>query len=412
MLLKFSVENFLSIGSKQTIDFTISKKDKLNDSSSEVCGKYVNNVACLLGANGSGKSNLLEAINICYGLMHTSVQSLSSLYPICTKHQTIFFNEQAQLITKHKLLQNKNTVFEIEFINCSKFSKLIIEINNNCIVREYFGVHFEKGWTEIFSYERDTNGKLLKENIYFKDNFKMNKNDFERFKEMKDSTLYAFLCQYQYFGLLLKDCRTKTCSIGFFRCINYEIFAKNLIKNNNFKNFIEKSKDDLIKKINDVADVEIDDIKIDKNFVGQEQVFFLHKKNKKSFWLEIHEESSGTKAIIFLLFLFLNDISTQNSIWIFDEIESGIHPLAIRKILKLFSDKEVNKYNSQIFFSTHQPLFLNDRTKTQIFLSEKNDKLETEIYRLDDVEGVRNDENYLNKYLAGCYGAIPKVKWF
>ncbi|HSQ98046.1 MAG TPA: ATP-binding protein [Rickettsiales bacterium] len=407
MLLKFSVENFLSIGSKQTIDFTISKKDKLNDSSSEVCGKYVNNVACLLGANGSGKSNLLEAINFYFFLTTIPVKSLGIQY--LNDRFQMKLNDQASL--KHKLLEHKNTKLDVEFIDSGKLFKLIIEINNNCIISEYLGVHVERDWTEVFSYQRGSDGKL-KNDIKFKNNFKMNENDLERFKEMNGTTLYAFFGQYKYLKLILSDYEDNLEYCEFFKNLNYEFIANRLIRDNKFMEFIKTSKTVLIDRINDIADVEITDIKIDKNFVGQEQIFFLHKKNKESFWLEINEESSGTRAIIFLLFTFLSGMLERQCVLFFDEIESGIHPLAIRKILKLFSDKEINKYNSQIFFSTHQPLFLNDRTKTQIFLSKKNDKLETEIYRLDDVEGVRNDENYLNKYLVGCYGAIPKVKWF
>lgn len=75
-------------------------------------------------------------------------------------------------------------------------------------------------------------------------------------------------------------------------------------------------------------------------------------------------------------------------------------------------NKKINKYNAQILFSTHQALLLKELTKTQIFIVEKNkEDLTTEIYRLDEVEGVRNDENYAQKYLSGTYGGVPDIDW-
>ena len=82
----------------------------------------------------------------------------------------------------------------------------------------------------------------------------------------------------------------------------------------------------------------------------------------------------------------------------------------VREIINLFSDKTLNKKNAQILFSTHIPLLLDDRNKTQIYLVEKNEDLATELYRLDEVEGVRNDDNFCNKYLMGAYGAVGNIR--
>ena len=97
------------------------------------------------------------------------------------------------------------------------------------------------------------------------------------------------------------------------------------------------------------------------------------------------------------------------SLMIIDEIENRIHPFIIEKLISLFADKTINKNNAQIIFSTHQPYLLSELTKTQIFFTEKED-LETEIYRLDEVDGVRNDDNFYMKYLNGVYGGVPEVR--
>ena len=46
----------------------------------------------------------------------------------------------------------------------------------------------------------------------------------------------------------------------------------------------------------------------------------------------------------------------------------------------------------------------------QIFMVDKTEDLTSFAYRLDDVEGVRTDENFLAKYMSGAYGAFPDIK--
>ena len=103
------------------------------------------------------------------------------------------------------------------------------------------------------------------------------------------------------------------------------------------------------------------------------------------------------------------EVLSNGGVAIIDELDSGLHYEIARKLISLFANKETNTKNCQLFFSTHQPLFLNDRSKSQIFLCYKEDYLDTEIYRLDEITGIRNTENFFEKYLAGEYGATPRL---
>ena len=50
---------------------------------------------------------------------------------------------------------------------------------------------------------------------------------------------------------------------------------------------------------------------------------------------------------------------------------------------------------------------MNDLSKYQLFLVEKTLECESQVYRLDEIEGVRSDDNFFKKYLAGAYGGVP-----
>lgn len=87
-------------------------------------------------------------------------------------------------------------------------------------------------------------------------------------------------------------------------------------------------------------------------------------------------------------------------------MEGDLHPDIIKKLISLFQSRDTNPNKAQLIFSTNQHIHLTHRNKTQIFICEKD-----EIFRLDDVAGVGNDENYFHQYIAGAYGGTPEIKW-
>jgi AAA15 family ATPase/GTPase len=108
----------------------------------------------------------------------------------------------------------------------------------------------------------------------------------------------------------------------------------------------------------------------------------------------------------------LHAILRNGGILIADELEHSLHPDITARILNIFLDKDKNPNNAQLLFTTHNPWFLQDLTKTQIFIIEKNDRGETEVTRLDEIKGVRNDENYFLKYINGEYDGKPRIKLY
>jgi len=94
---------------------------------------------------------------------------------------------------------------------------------------------------------------------------------------------------------------------------------------------------------------------------------------------------------------------------IVDEIESGFHPEALNKLISYFIDMNKEK-TTQIIFSSHSLGFMNKLDMHQIFLVEKKAKCESSVYRLNQVKDIRPDENFLAKYMAGSYGAFPKIR--
>jgi len=94
---------------------------------------------------------------------------------------------------------------------------------------------------------------------------------------------------------------------------------------------------------------------------------------------------------------------------VIDEFENDLHPLMLEPILDLFANPETNPLAAQLIFSTHAIEVLNLVEKSQVMLVEKDEDCLSQAYRLDSIEGIRNDDNFYAKYMAGAYGAVPNL---
>ena len=137
--------------------------------------------------------------------------------------------------------------------------------------------------------------------------------------------------------------------------------------------------------------------------------FGIHKNKKKQFHLPFYMESEGTQILYTMLSLILPALETGSACLI-DEIESSLHPEIIDMILSLFSSKTSNPKGAQLICATHNPIVMSQLSKYQIFLTEKID-CESQLYRLDEIENVRSDDNFFRKYLAGAYGGVPDLDY-
>ena len=159
-------------------------------------------------------------------------------------------------------------------------------------------------------------------------------------------------------------------------------------------------------------DLGLNGINIDKkqgaNGMTTIEVQGLHVFNEQKKQLPIQYESAGTKQLFILLKTILQ-VLDRGGIAVLDEIDINLHPEIVMALFDLFIQPETNPKNAQLLLSTHSHMLLSKLDKYQIVLVEKNENGASEAWRLDEVSGVRADENYYSKYIAGAYGAVPKI---
>lgn len=79
----------------------------------------------------------------------------------------------------------------------------------------------------------------------------------------------------------------------------------------------------------------------------------------------------------------------------------------LEPILDLFANPNTNPNQAQLLFTCHAIEVLNLVHKSQVMLVQKNADCESTASRMDAVVGIRNDDNFYAKYMAGAYGAVP-----
>jgi len=120
-------------------------------------------------------------------------------------------------------------------------------------------------------------------------------------------------------------------------------------------------------------------------------------------------ESAGTRRMFGLAGPWLDILSKGHKVCV-DELESSMHPLMVRELLRLFFSATENPHGAQILFTTHNPLLL-DATllrRDQVWFTDKDAEGEAHLYPLTDYQ-PRKGESLVRGYLSGRYGAVPFI---
>jgi hypothetical protein len=128
--------------------------------------------------------------------------------------------------------------------------------------------------------------------------------------------------------------------------------------------------------------------------------------------LPFDAESEGTKILLSLSGPVLDALEDGDTLLI-DEIDASLHPRLVARILRLFSSPTTNPKHAQLIFATHDTTLLGDQEegeplleRDQVWLVEKNAAGATVLYPLTDFS-PRKGESIVRGYLQGRYGAVP-----
>lgn len=117
-------------------------------------------------------------------------------------------------------------------------------------------------------------------------------------------------------------------------------------------------------------------------------------------------ESDGTLRM-FDIIPALIEMSETDAVFVFDELDRSLHPNMSTRILDQFLALNP-KQNSQIIATTHETNLMNLNTlrRDEIWFTEKNEKGATTLHSLEEF-APRYDKDIRKGYLLGRFGSIP-----
>jgi AAA15 family ATPase/GTPase len=118
-------------------------------------------------------------------------------------------------------------------------------------------------------------------------------------------------------------------------------------------------------------------------------------------------ESKGTQKFFDMIGPIIMALN-EGRIIILDEIDARLHCSIVRYILSFFNSIDRNPNNAQLICNTHDVLLLEENIRRdQIWFVQKNSFGESELYSLNEFSNIRKDDPILKKYLLGTFGAVP-----
>ncbi|WP_243479867.1 AAA family ATPase [Orrella daihaiensis] len=142
--------------------------------------------------------------------------------------------------------------------------------------------------------------------------------------------------------------------------------------------------------------------------VEEHQLRFSHVTEQGQAVFDLMDESNGTRNLLFLAGPVL-DILGKGLTLIIDELDTSLHTLLVRELVRLFHRPEVNTGGAQLIFTTHDTSLLDAPDlfrRDQIWFVEKDLDQASKLVSLSEFS-PRKNEALERGYLIGRYGGIP-----
>lgn len=129
---------------------------------------------------------------------------------------------------------------------------------------------------------------------------------------------------------------------------------------------------------------------------------FTHGENNVLF--SMSEESDGTRRLLDLLEILL---TAESKTYVIDELDRCLHPSLSYKFIETFMERAA-KRNVQLIVTTHESRLMdfNLLRRDEIWFVEKNKAGESHMYSLEEYN-ERFDKKIDKAYLEGRYGGVP-----
>ena len=124
------------------------------------------------------------------------------------------------------------------------------------------------------------------------------------------------------------------------------------------------------------------------------------------------DESAGTRKFFAMVGPILTALEKGLPV-VVDELDAGLHPKLVYRLVELFNSPESNPNNAQLIFNSQTTHLLSTDLfrRDQIWFVEKGMHGVSKLFSLIEIK-VRKTDKFEENYLNGRYGGIPYLEEF
>jgi uncharacterized protein len=400
VIYRLEIENFYSFRDRQVVDLTVPRN--VRDHSERFAPLFENSklrapkVVALFGANASGKSTVLKSLTFLVWLLRDSAKYAGHDVPCQRFNDRISADRPVSIavelgglspLTSHGETEQGIFRYEIELATdngaVASVAKETLRFKRNG----------QGKWTRIF--DRRGNDKVLGSK-----RFPLSGYSHVIKKVRPNTSIVATLAFFEH--------EPAQNIVSLLTSVMSNIwFDKSELQLQNTVKYLHESPD-VLAQLNDEIqriDLGIRNMRIIDTATGPVPQFVHEGLQSDMPW---HLESHGTRSFI-QMYPLVRFALEQGGLAIIDELDLSIHPLVLPEILAWFYDFSKNPSNAQIWFTCQSMSLLEELTKEEVVLCEKDRTGRSHGYSLMDVQSVRRDDNLYKKYLGGAFGAVPHI---
>lgn len=391
MIRNFWVENYFSISERQEMDFEVRSTEDDFMRVEVSPGVYISKLGIIYGANASGKSNMLKALQEVFSLL---------FLPQTDRNEWVSSGEPFALTPE------KPTRMSVSFFVEGVRYDYSITYDRRHIISELME-YYPKRSRSLF-YERAFNGEDMQATIKFGPSIGVKA---KTLSSITQNTLnnHTVLSTYGKVSLA-EDARPiatlynqiKNCVHGVMKSDGSDMLAQ--LRQANTDDRRKKFYIQMLKK----ADFNITDFRIFTDG-KRETVSFVNATSGESFELPIATQSAGTLRYISNL-KYLYDAISGDHVYMLDELGDDLHYDLLLYYINVFL---YNSSASQLIFTSQETGLLaesiiNEHRHT-VWFAEKSHETAASEYTRADRFGLHKNLSLYNAYRIGRLGAKPEL---
>lgn len=431
MLVRFSVENFLSYRDKQAFSMMAGKQTKHPDHVLNINDKRILKGSIFFGANASGKSNLIKAVAFAKSVIERGVKenTLTAMHYRIDKSyaskpgvfQFDFYSNGHFYSYGFALRYDEGRIVEEWLYLCDKNDLAVFERNGEAVTTACKFKSLEsKQQFDVFSKSISDDKLLLTEiserKLVRDDDFRAYKDVSEWFKklivimpesEFVDKISFFANDDNKKYERLLGNFDTGITKIKVEKEDIDEVLSlipadqrtKVRIKIENALNDTSEEYNELILNIKNKS------LRVYKedNLLKVKELLISHGNDEDPF--NLSDESDGTVRLFDLIPIFYTAL--QPCVILVDELDRSFHTMLVRSFINYFY-RYTKGVASQLIATVHDTnvMDLELLRQDEIWFVERNNDHSSSVYSLNKFN-VRFDKKVFRDYILGRYGAIP-----